>query len=352
MGDYCRFLEELTEELIVTPPPKIKTTPDISVIIPVYNTESYIVECLRSVIHQKLKNIEIIVVDDGSTDKSASIIKMFMQYDWRIKLISQTNQGAGRAKNNALKIAKGKCIAFVDSDDVIDFDALETAYNIYLQTKSDIIIFGAYGLYKNKKTKCYYDIKRVPQKFVQKTLTPKDIFENLFKIPVIAMCKIYDREFLVKNNIFFQEVRKGEDQLFFIKSIILAKTLYIINKNFYGYRRDRKNSLTFAKQKKDKSVIENFYAIEEFLQKKNFQSEVKIKILNRYFDKCVSWLGKCEKNYKQEYFNELKILFNYLQKNYPELLSHQIKLSPYSSYLIIKFKLLCLLLRRKLNGNK
>ena len=352
MGDYCDFLEELTAGLTAAPPPKSLAAPAISVIIPVYNTKNYIIDCLMSVTGQTLKNIEIIIIDDGSTDKSSDIIKMFMQHDCRIKLITQNNRGAGIAKNNALKTARGKCIAFVDSDDILEYKALETAYEIYKQTASDIVIFGAYGILNNKKTHCYYNIKKVQKKFLGKKLKSDILMNDLFSLPIIAMCKIYDREFLEKNNILFQEVRKGEDQLFFIKSILLSKSVYIINENLYGYRKNRKNSLTFAKQKKDKSVIENFYAIEEFLEKGNFQSEIKIKILNRYFDKCVSWLGKCEKGYKKEYFEELKKLLAYLHDNHPELFSHHIQLSPYSKYLIIKFKLLCLLLRRKLNGSK
>ncbi len=354
MGDYCNFLDELTEELIAAPPPSSQnlTSPDISVIIPAYNTADYIVECLRSVVNQTLKNIEILVVDDGSTDKTNSVVKMFMQYDWRIKLITQRNQGPGIAKNNAIKIARGKCIAFIDSDDILEYDALEKTYKIYEQTKSDIVIFGAYGLCKGKKTKCHYSIKRVPKRLLGKTLTPFSAKDTMFKLPVIAMCKLYDRKFLIENNILFQEVKKGEDQLFFVKSILMANKLYIINQNLYGYRKDRKDSLTYSKLKKDNSVILNFYAIEKFLQTYNINYDIKLKILNKYFNKCVSWLGKCEKSYRNDYFNELRKLIVYLQENHPELSSVNIKLSPYSKYLIIKFKLLYLLLRRKLNGNK
>ncbi len=351
MGDYCNFLEELQEELAGCMYEDCKS-PDISVIIPAYNIEDYIIDCLRSVVSQSLKNIEIIVVDDGSTDRTNSIIKMFMHYDRRIHLIEQKNQGVGIAKNNALKIARGECIAFVDSDDIIQHNALETVYEIYKNTKTDIVIFGAFGIYNGKITKCYYDIKRIHERFTGKILPSNLIWNDLFSLPAVAMCKIYNRQFLKENNIFFQEVRRGEDQLFFIKSLLLAARLYIINENIYGYRRKRKNSLTSSRSKKDNSIILNFYAIEDFLKTSNAPYNIKLLILNKYFGKCVSWLGKCEREYKKEYFKELAKLLIYLQDNYPVLMTNKINISPRSRYIMLKFKLLCLLLRRKLNGSK
>lgn len=98
------------------------------------------------------------------------------------------------------------------------------------------------------------------------------------------MCKLYNREFLQNNEIYFQEGCIGEDQIFFIKSMLLAKNSYVTNENYYGYRRSRKNSLTSPKKKKDSSVILNFYVIADFLKSKNYSEKLVEKILNFYLE--------------------------------------------------------------------
>src|SRR5574344_179901 len=107
---------------------RAKSTPKISVIVPVYNTEKYLAESLDSVIRQTFKDIEIICVDDGSTDNSSNILSKYAKKDSRIKVISQKNQGVITARNNAIKQAEGDYIYTLDSDDVIDETTLEKSY--------------------------------------------------------------------------------------------------------------------------------------------------------------------------------------------------------------------------------
>ena len=354
MGDYNTFLDEVAEELShlafspAVPPPPTK----ISVIIPAYNTETYIAQCLLSLVKQTFREIEILVVDDGSTDNTRSIVKTFIQHDKRIKLITQENQGAGIAKNNALNQATGEFVAFVDSDDFLEKDALETAFNTCLKNNVDLVVFGANGILENKKCKCLYGIEKVPQKFKNQICQPAEIQKNLFNIPVIAMCKLYNREFLIKNNIYFQDTKTGEDQIFFIKSMLLAKSAYILSKNIYNYRRKRKGSLTFTKKKKDNSVIYNFYAIEDFIHNCDIPNCTKDKILNKYFSKCVSWLGKCEAGYREKYFEDLTKLCNFVAKNYPQIFNNEFNLNSNDSYFILKTKLFYLEIRRRFNDRK
>lgn len=122
----------------------------ISVIIPIYNAELYLQKCLDSVVNQTLKDIEVICVDDGSTDNSVDIIKKYMMSDSRIKLFQQSNKGAGAARNYGLKYAIGKYVHFLDSDDWLDLSAYEKTHNVIEETKSDICIF-LYTRYDNKK---------------------------------------------------------------------------------------------------------------------------------------------------------------------------------------------------------
>ena len=115
---------------------KMKT---VSVVIPVYNVEKYLPECLDSVIDQTYKNLQIIIVDDGSTDSSGKICDEYAEKDNRIIVVHQKNAGAGAAKNTALKIADGKYLAFVDSDDFLELDAFEHMVSILAKNSADIV---------------------------------------------------------------------------------------------------------------------------------------------------------------------------------------------------------------------
>lgn len=124
--------------------PKKKNTlcdksPKVTVIIPVYNAEKYLADTLRSILSQTFTNFEVICIDDGSTDKSADILSMYEKKDKRIKVVKQENKGVIVARNNAVKLAKGEFIYFLDSDDVIDERLLEKSYNAIIEGKGDII---------------------------------------------------------------------------------------------------------------------------------------------------------------------------------------------------------------------
>ena len=123
---------------------KINYTPKVSVIIPVYNVEQYLHECLDSVINQTLKEIEIICVDDGSTDSSLEILKEYAAKDNRITVIAQENLHAGVARNAGLTVAKGEYVHFLDSDDWVDLDTYEKLYNIIKKQNVNLIKFKSY----------------------------------------------------------------------------------------------------------------------------------------------------------------------------------------------------------------
>ena len=115
----------------------------VSVIVPVYNAEEHLNQCLDTIVNQTLKEIEIICVDDGSTDNSLEILNQYAQKDTRIKVIQQKNQYAGVARNNGLKIARGEYVIFLDSDDFFKEDLLEKTYNQGKKVDADIVLFGA-----------------------------------------------------------------------------------------------------------------------------------------------------------------------------------------------------------------
>ena len=351
MGDFSKFIEQCCEELEHYGQKTDYVSPKISVIVPAYNVEDYIYDCLISIIKQTFKELEIIVINDGSTDNTRSIIKIFMQFDKRIRLIDKKNNGVGSARNDGLKAALGECVLFVDSDDIVkDKDSFEKIYQKYVENHVDMVVFGALNLKNEKLHKSSYGIEKISINLKKQVIEQAEIQREIFKMPVLSVCKLYSRKFLQENEICFQEGCIGEDQIFFVKSILLAKNLYIINENYYGYRRLRKNSLTFCKKKNDNSVILNFYAIEEFLKNQEFPQKLIDKILDLYFEKSVSWLGKCEKSYRNEYFNNLFELMKFVIRNYPQLRVNVLKINKNDNYLILKLKLIEYKLRRFING--
>ena len=118
----------------------MKNRPIISIIVPVYNVESYLERCINSILNQTFKNFELILVDDGSTDKSGEICDSFAGYDKRIRVIHKKNGGLSSARNVGLDVSIGKYIGFVDSDDWIDEFMYEKLYRNMIKTKSDIVI--------------------------------------------------------------------------------------------------------------------------------------------------------------------------------------------------------------------
>ena len=123
----------------------------ISIIIPVYNVEGYLVECLNSVVNQTYRDIEIIIVNDGSTDSSFSIIQQYQLQDERIKIINQENQGLSAARNAGIKKVSGEYIWFVDSDDYITIDACEKIVEKLKQNNYDLLIVGRFRFGKDYK---------------------------------------------------------------------------------------------------------------------------------------------------------------------------------------------------------
>ena len=113
----------------------------VSVIIPVFNVEDYLKQCLDSVVHQTLKDIEIICVNDSSTDKSLDILEEYAKTDWRIRVITQPNAGAGAARNKGMDVATGKYLAFLDSDDFFELNMLEKAYEMAEDEQSDLVVY-------------------------------------------------------------------------------------------------------------------------------------------------------------------------------------------------------------------
>lgn len=279
----------------------------VSIIVPIYNVEKYLKRCLDSLVNQTLNDIEIICINDGSTDGSLEILEEYRRRDDRIVIINQENSGQSVARNRGIDVAKGEYIGFVDSDDWVSEDYFEKLYAEIL-SKPEIVIFGAMTFYENVgKTKAgQYSSKNFPSKFN---------INKLFQYHTICMNKIYRKDFLVANGIKFAENQKyGEEQLLFVKSLILAKNVSVIKKDMYNYRKNRKESLTGQKYKKDFSPILTCYSIINFLSNID-DNNLKYKIYSKYLQKTLSWRSKLLPELREEYFVKLKELFAYIHKN-------------------------------------
>lgn len=222
----------------------------VSVIIPVYNVENYLKQCLDSIIRQTLNNIEIICVDDSSTDGSKKILDEYKEKDHRVRVVSQPNKGAGAARNNGLLMARGKYVSFLDSDDFFEPDMLELAYEKAEEDEADFVVFKSDQYYTEKEK-----FVEVPWTLREKEIPPytpfnhRQMTDNIFKVFVgWAWDKLYNRDFVLKNHLLFQEQRTSNDLLFVFSAVAIAKRISIVKKVLAHQRRDAKDSLSKTRE--------------------------------------------------------------------------------------------------------
>ena len=289
----------------------------LSIVIPVYNVENYIPQCLESILSQSFKDLEVICVNDGSTDNSLSVLQDYKAKDDRIIIIDQKNEGSGVARNAGLSIAKGEYVYFVDGDDWLEGSALEKAVLKSDELNTDILIFGGLSYYEGKGKNGGYSANKLPKKYLDKVFSAKEIKKDIFKFPSTAWTKLYKRDFLVKNNIKFQDIKAGQDQLPFFHSMIKAERIALLPENLYCYRKNRKGAVTSVKKKKNFSPIYVFYGIEDMLKSENLLDDYKSIFVNKYFSKATSWLGKFQDDLKHDYYLEYLKLLEHVKSEYP-----------------------------------
>lgn len=221
------FTKKYDEKIIILKENNVKK-PLVSVIIPVFNTEKYLQECLNTVRSQLLRNIEIICINDGSTDDSLNIVLSNADRDQRITVINQKNCGAAISRNNGLKVAKGEYITFLDSDDYFENDFLSSMYEKCKKYKSDV---GVCDCYWNEKY-CSANIKNIPINFTP-MMFQFNIFSLFFEVP---WNKVYRRKFIINNGFEFQNLPNSNDVYFASIVLIYANNITYINKPFIHYR--------------------------------------------------------------------------------------------------------------------
>ena len=280
--------------------------PLVSVIIPVYNTEKYLKECLDSVISQTLKDIEIICINDGSTDNSVDILKEYAKNDIRIKIVNQQNGGRSVARNSGLQVACGKYIMFCDSDDQYKQNMCETLYNLIKKNKTDIACCEIAVNYEcdhnlQESDKDYYALKFEGKK----ECTTGD----LLKIDGSVCNKIFSKKIIDKFNIKFPEGLVYEDTAFFFMYYSICQNAYFIKQPLYIYIRHEGSIMneTFKGSEKAIDHIKIMDAVYSHL----INSKIWDKYKNIFFE---AYLLYFLFSYRHSLKNQKKLVFDYAIK--------------------------------------
>ena len=218
------------------------SVPKISIIIPVYNAEQYLMQCLDSILEQPFRDIEVICIDDGSTDGSLDILAGYQRKDPRIRVLTQENQYAGVARNHGMKHARGEYIHFMDADDWVLPEIYEDWYNIAKDQEADVCAaaYNIHDISTGKTTKK----DNSPSKLHIYTCNFSQRPKELLYASVVPWNKIYRREFLEQEKIQFEELFCANDRSFYFRVITKAKAITFIKKAYINYNVNIPTSLT------------------------------------------------------------------------------------------------------------
>ena len=295
--------------------------PKVSIIIPVYNVEKYLRQCLDSVVNQTLKDIEIICVNDCSPDNSLAILQEYANKDNRIKIIDlKENGGLGNARNVALPMVTSNYVMFLDSDDWLELNACEFAYKQIAENNNDFSIFSLYEFFEknnikkqnNEKIKPFLDISN------KKQFNADDI-NSFFLGNCECWYKIYNTEFLIKNKIYFTR-GAYEDQTFNCMIYNLANSISVLNIPLYNYR-IRSGSITTQVSTFDDYINAKLKAFDYIIKLQDSVRKSKllkywiIAIINYtwfYFNKFIHK----NKNYENGFYKKIRELFIFINDKY------------------------------------
>lgn len=246
----------------------------VSIIVPIYNKERYLKKNIESLLNQSLREIEIILINDGSNDMSENICRYYKKKDNRIIYIKTSNKGVCSARNKGLEVSKGKYCIFIDADDFIENSMLEEMYKLIIEKNAETVICGM----KESNS------KKVFSQNISFNIDIQEKEYNFFEIIKMNSIllhstgnKLFSREILEKNNILFVENIHGfEDLNFIFKYFLFSQKNYILEKGFYNYLRNEdsitKSTKTLQKKKFLETNLNNlkiFFDMKEFLYKKN-----------------------------------------------------------------------------------
>ncbi len=283
----------------------------VTVIVPCYNVEKYIEKGLNSLINQTLKDIEIIVINDGSNDNTLKILNEFKKNDKRIRIIDKKNEGVSAARNIGLKEAKGKYICFMDSDDWLEKDFLEKMYNKISENDYDMVACDTYAIYPNKK------------KYIKSNINDnQDEKKLMIDAYTVIWNKIYKKE-IIKDIYFDNSISFCEDVLFLYEVYLKVKRVGSIHEPLYNYLQ-REKSLTYTYNEiiydliKSIDKVVDYYEINNYLDK--YYQEIEYSYVRYLFATFIKRLSKTKNKIEFKkgcnfVKNKVKEKFPYYKKN-------------------------------------
>lgn len=286
----------------------------ISVIVPVYNTSKYLSNCLDSLVNQTLSDIEIIIINDGSTDNSIDIINEYKNKYNNIVVIDKKNSGVSTARNSGIKIAKGKYIGFVDSDDYVDINMYEKLYNASIIGDYDIVVCDLFTVNNNRK-------KRMTSGLRVNLNNKNSVRENMNSINATLCNKIYKTN-IIKNNLFTENM-EYEDVEFLYKLLPKIGNIGIVNEPLYFYNK-RDDSTTHTYSEKWYKLLDNLDLIIKYYKDNNLYNEYKKELEYMYikytFGTFLKKISKCNdiEIFKKGYLTAM----NKVKERYPNYKSN------------------------------
>lgn len=282
----------------------------ISVVIPVYNVENYLRECLDSIVNQSLDDIEIICVNDGSTDNSLDILKEYESADSRLKVITQENKGAGGARNTALKIVNGEYVYFMDSDDTLELDAFEKLYHLAIESDADFIIFKISNFNYETGERMdddYYTMPYLKERVGKDAFSYDDVSDMALDLCVCCPGTFFRREFT--EGMEFPEGLLFEDNVFFTHAIFKADTVIFYDEFLYN-RRLKSDSTSWTLTVKSLDTIEITNMILDLCTQFNHPKH-RGELYYRIFNNIYNMFKLADSSQKEEFFERIK--YEYLK---------------------------------------
>ena len=288
----------------------------LSIIVPVYGVEKYIDKCLNSLVKQSLKEIEVIVVNDGTKDNSQKIVDKYVKkYPDKIKSYIKENGGQGSARNYGLKKASGEYIGYVDSDDFVEKDMYKKLYNKAKENNYDIVVCGNYNVsedYQNKNIDAFINNYNTD-------------LENIFFGKMAVWNKIYKRDILIKNKLEFKEKVWYEDLAFTLKAIMNSNTFAFIDEPLYDYLIREGSTMNNSNVQRNLEILDAFNDILSYIQhnkKEEYFSKIEFLAIDHIYISAIVRVLKADsdKNIKKE---TIEKLINYMNKNFPNYKSNK-----------------------------
>lgn len=280
----------------------------VSIIVPVYNVESYVAMCLDSLVNQTFSDIEIICVNDGSADESLNILEHYKKLDTRIKIVNKENGGLSSARNAGMKVAEGKYILFVDSDDWISTNAIEHLYANAENNNSDLVVFDFVSDDFAKKEKSVMTIMQYKDKYMNEPFNVDSMDSWAYKyIPVSTWSKLYKTD-LIKNKVLFFEDMIFEDVPFWAYVYSHATRITYLPIPFYYYRKNREGSIMMNKGRSLFDVIKAYSRVEDILKEAGKWEKCKPSVEILMVMDFLLKYNVIAPELKEEFFNKIKSL--------------------------------------------